>query len=389
MCKFFYLIFIFSGIISYSQITVFSNFENGNIELISTNDSNNCLEFKPALVNDSNTTRCWFYFGITGFDNSKLLKFEQQYDNYFTAPNYPVYSFDNKNWNRLLVDSMENSKKYFSGKFNTDTLWLATGYPYTYSKMMNYLDSISLNSIVDTFTLTYSEAGLRVPYLEIKNPNTKIKNMIWIIGRQHAFETTMNYVLEGMMEYFLSDEKFAVKFRKKNIIYLVPMMDVDNVFIGASGRMQTPVDFNRDWSISPYWKAINAVQKKIQQTNQLYKYRVFLDVHSTYPGTIRPLFGMYNEYSINQKGSKNLKKYLKIFYENANFYLYEIKGSPNDYFADVYNMGIRKSDVMVSEFATTIECDWNINNNGNDLTISELKKNGYLIAKSLCEYLTK
>jgi len=330
MNKFFCVIFLFSGIISYSQISVFSNFENGNVEIISVNDTNNSIIFRSSLVTDSNTTRCWFYFGITGFDTTAILKFEEQYDNYFTAPNYPVYSFDNKNWKRLLVDSMKNSKKYFSGIFNTDTLWFATGYPYKYSKMINYVDSISSNSLVDTFTLTYSEAGLRVPYLEIKNPNSNIKNMIWIIGRQHAFETTMDYVIEGMMEYFLSDEKFAVKFRKKNVIYLVPMMDVDNVFIGASGRMQTPVDFNRDWSISPHWKAVNAVQEKIEEKNKLYKYRVFLDVHSTYPGTTRPLFGMYNEYSINQKGSKNLKKYLKIFKRNSNFYLYEIKGSQYD-----------------------------------------------------------
>ena len=33
--------------------------------------------------------------------------------------------------------------------------------------------------------------------------------MIWIIGRQHAFESTLNYVLEGMVDYFTSNEKLT------------------------------------------------------------------------------------------------------------------------------------------------------------------------------------
>ncbi|MEA3450384.1 MAG: M14-type cytosolic carboxypeptidase, partial [Bacteroidota bacterium] len=372
-----------------SQIKIFSDFENGNTEIISVDDTNNRVFFKPALINTQNTTRCWFYFGITNFDTTKILQIEEQFTKYYIAPNYPVFSFDNKNWKRLKVDSMVGNKKYYSGKFNADTLWFATGYPYTYSKMMKFVDSVSANKYIDTSTLVYSEKGLRVPILEIKKNKSKIKNMIWIIGRQHAFETTLNIVIEGMIEYFVSDEYYARKLREKTVVYIVPMMDVDNVYSGASGRMQMPVDFNRDWNLNPHWNAVKSVQHKIKETNKLYNYRIFLDVHSTYPGTSKPLFGLFNEYKIEQAEYFRLKKYLDIYKKTAGFNLVEIKGNTSNFFADAYSMGIRDKSVAVSDFSTTFECDWNINNNGNDLTRKELKRNGYLIAEALCVYLAK
>jgi len=387
MTKLIFFFLFLCPLIIKSQINIFSDFENGNVEVISVDNSNNKIVFKPSLIDKKNTTRCWFYFAITNFDTTKVLRFEEQFSNYFTVPNYPVYSFDNKNWKRLRADTMTENTIYYFGKFNTDTLWFATGYPYTYSKLISYVDSISNNQFVDSSTLVYSENGLKIPILNINNPKTKKKDMIWIIGRQHAFETTLNYVIEGMIEYFVSDDYYAKKLRRKTSVYIVPMMDVDNVFQGASGRMQNPIDFNRDWNLNPYWKAVNSVQNKIKETNELYNYRVFLDVHSTYPGTTKPLFGLFNEYNSDQLDYYRLKKYFKIFKKTNGFSLVEIRGNTSKNFADAYSMGIRDKSVAVSDFASTVECDWNINNNGNDLTREELKRNGYLIAKALCIYL--
>ena len=389
MNKFILLILIFVPCLSNSQIKIFSNFENGNIQIISINDSTNTLIFRPSLISPNNTTRCWFYFGITGFDTSRVMNLEEEFSSYYTAPNTPVYSFDNKNWHRLHVDSLKETKKYFSHKFNTDTLWFATGYPYSYSKVIGFVDSIARNKYIDTSTLCRSEADLKIPLVEIRNNNSNCKNMIWIIGRQHAFETTLNYVIEGMVKYFVSENKYAKRFRKRSVLFLVPMMDVDNVFKGASGRMQKPVDFNRDWNSSPYWNAIKSVQQKIKKTNKIYKYRIFIDVHSTYPGTTKPIFGLFNEYNDSEIGYLKLKKFLSIFSKTAQYSLKEIKGNTLKFYADAYNMGIRDDSVAVSDFASTLECDWNINNNGKELTIEELRNTGYLFAKSLCIYLTK
>jgi hypothetical protein len=167
------------------------------------------------------------------------------------------------------------------------------------------------------------------------------------------------------------------------------MVDVDNVYIGGSGRMQRPVDFNRDWSLEPYWLAVEEIQKQIIATSNLYKYRIFFDFHSTYPGTLRPTFGLFNEYTQFDKGFKRLRNYFQIFKTNSGYELVELSGDLKNYYADAYNSGQLYPFIKTKDFSTTVECDWNINNNYKDLTINELKNVGRLMAESLCDYLNK
>jgi hypothetical protein len=368
---------------SYAQIQVFSDFENGNVEVINIDNVNNSIIFKPALKTPQNITRCWFYFGITGYDTSKTLNLCDNFIFNVIAPENPVFSYDKKNWQRLTCDSANEAFKFYSHKFNLDTVYFATGYPYTYSQVVNYVDSLAQTPYIDTFTLTFSEAGRRVPMFTIRNKNTSQQNLIWIIGRQHAFETTLNYVIEGMVNFFTSDDKIAKKSQDNTIIYIVPMMDVDNVFIGASGRMQKPIDFNRDWSTKSHWNAIKAVKDSIYNTSKIYNYQIFLDIHSSYPGAKKPIFGMFNSYPKNSKEYKNLKHFFKTFKKTSNYDLIEIKGNMKKNYADVYSSGIINEEIKTSLFSSTMECDWNYNFNNKPFTKTELRNIGYLIAKSL------
>lgn len=381
-----FLIFIWQLTLN-AQINVFSDFENGNVELISTNDSLNHVFIRPSLETDSNTTRCWFNFGLTGFDTSKTCSVEIEYVHRVMAPQNPVYSFDMKTWFRISTSFTENKSVQFTTKFTDDTVFIATGYPYTYSKMIEFVDSIAQNKYVDTSTLVVSEGGLNVPLLIIGDKNAKHKDVVWITGRQHAFETTMNYTMEGFIRFLISDEKKAKIMRKRTLVYIVPMVDVDNVFVGASGRMQKPVDFNRDWSLTPYWKAIKKIQELIIQTNDMYNYSVFLDFHSTYPGAGRPIFGLFNEYTQSQAEYHRLKRFFSIFEKNAGYSLTEIKGAIDKMYADAYSSGLRDPNIKVSGFSSTVECDWNDNHNGKALTQNELRRVGELIAEALCDYL--
>ena len=372
-----------------AQISVFSDFENGNIDFISYDSILNKITFKPALKNEFNTTRCWFYFGITGYDTTKNLTIANYYSARVVAPEYPVFSYDKKHWERLKSHQREYGSKKVIHKFSGDTVYFAAGYPYTYSEAINFVDEISQNKYIDTMTLTYSEGGLRVPMFIIQDKNENPTNLIWITGRQHAFETTMSFVLEEMIYFLISDNKKAKKLRKNTIIYVVPMMDVDNVKLGASGRMQKPIDFNRDWSESPHWKAVREVQKMIKKTSQIYNYSLFFDVHSTFPGATKPIFGLFNEYSKNSKEYSNLRTFLELFYKNANYELDEISGDMNQNYSDAYSAGIIDSTINVTEFSTTIECDWTINHNNKPLTINELRNVGKLFGVTICDYMKK
>ncbi len=371
---------------SISQTTVFDNFENGNVEFVKFDSLQNKLTVIPSLKNNNNTTRCWFNFGIANVDTSRALTISYEYVREYMAPNYPVYSYDQKNWHRLEAQFGKNSKQIVY-KFAKDTVYFAAGYPYTYSDVLNFVDSIAQNPVVDTSTLVFSEKGRRVPLFVIRDTNSQPTDLVWIIARQHAFETTLNHTLEGMINFLISDTPKAVQMRKNTIIYVVPMMDVDNVISGASGRMQKPIDFNRDWTKNPHWKAVKKVQELISTTSQKYNYRVFLDVHSTFPGTNHPLFGMFNNYPNQETGYFSFKKFLKLYDNNSASFLQELTAGKSAYYADSYNLGTVDTNIYVADFSTTIECDWNFNNDNNPLTISELKSIGKFITETLCDFL--
>ncbi len=384
-----YLVFlIFASFLNLeAQISIFSDFENGNVELLKTDQSLNSILIRPSYKTKENKTRCWFYFGMTGYDRTDSVTVGIKYSSIYIAPIFPVYSYDKKNWYRIKTKTSQTHVKTFKYNFSEDTVYIATGYPYTYSKILDYIDTIANNKYVDTTTLTYSEGKRKIPMFTIKDKESEATDLVWIIGRQHAFETTMNYTLEGFVNYLISENKKSRETLKNTIFYIVPMVDVDNVFIGASGRMQEPIDFNRDWSLNPYWKAIKNIQELLKQTSLKYNYRIFLDFHSTFPGSYDPIFGLFNEYPVQTEEWNNIKKLLQIYEKNAGYRLTEIKGGMDKFYASAFSSGIRDSLIKTSEFSSTVECDWTINHNGKNLTQKELRKVGALLAESVCDYL--
>lgn len=368
-----------------AQINVFSNFENGNVALISKNDTINTLVFQPALQTDSNTTRCWYYFGLTGFDKQKTVTMYCQ-NEYVKSANYPVFSYDNENWTHIGAKFYDDTTKVIRYNFTNDTVYFAAGYPYTYTKLIGFVNEIAKKKCVDTSTLCYSEEQRRVPILTIFNHAKTQKQMIWIICRQHAFETTANFVLEGFINFLTSQENSAVKLRDKVKVFVVPMVDVDNVYKGASGRMQKPVDFNRDWSLNPHWNAIKALETAIENSSKSYEYLLFLDFHSTYPGTYKPTFSIFNEYERSDIRFKNIGKLINIFSKYSGYSIMQIRGDCDCFYADVFNNGYVNKQIKTKKISTTIECDWFYNYDNNELTIERQRQIGENLAKAVCEF---
>lgn len=387
----FFIFFLFSNV--FSQIKVEADFEGGNVEVLSIADSTNTITIMPALNTDKNTTRCWFYFKVYDFDKEKPLNVEIRYVNKVMAPEYPVFSYDKKTWTKIKA-SYVYPKKIISKKFEQDTVYFATGFPYVYSDVLSYTEKIKDNKNVKIETLCKSEGGRKVPKYTIGEG--KNKDLVWIIARQHAFESMSNFVVEGFVNYMISDDSLAVEFRKKSNLHIVPMMDVDNVAIGASGRMQYPKDFNRDWNPESNWKAVKEVKKQIDETSKKNKYRVFIDIHSTFPGATYPIFCYFNMYS-GLENYKNLTTYWDYYQEFAKIRpseLCETKFNKGSILADEYNSNIEPEKNGIPRFedieiSFTHECDWNNRPDGKPWTMENLREMGRDMAKATCLYILK
>lgn len=388
---FVFLIFSFSA---FSQIQIDADFENGNVEIVEIIDSSNTITIIPSLENEVNTTRCWFFFRVYNFDKSKPLTVNINYEKSVQSPNNPVYSYNQKDWTKVTA-YQENMYKSFSGIFTEDTVFFATGFPYTYSDLNIYIESIKNKQNVDLSVLTVSESGLNVPKITISDKSQKTsKNVVWIIARQHAFEAHSNFVVEGIVNYLISPDKEFKKLKKSSDIHIVPMMDVDNVFLGASGRMQTPIDFNRDWNDTIHWNAVETVTEQIAQSIDENIYSMFFDIHSTYPGGSSQLYSYFDIY-MKSPESDNMNQFWNFYQEKANFKPIKLSGTEKVkgyVWADQFSGNRTCPDstefcFRTQDFSLTLECEWNKRPDGEQWTIESLRKAGEDIGYAICKYL--
>jgi len=275
-------IILFFTCTSFAQITVNSNFEGGNGIATFTNDANNTVHLM-AEYKGGDVLRIDFYAEISGLNTSLplLLQIDADYPGPFV-----YYSFDNLNWQRQQMVGGQ-----FSIPLLGSTIYVSTGIPHGYSHIMNVIDSIDAtnNGYTTVNNLTYSEEGRVVPLLRITAPaceSYEDKSLIWLIGGHHAGEDPARHVTEGMLRFFVSNDPFAERLRKECIIYVAPIMDVDQIYNGGTGKNQMPVDFNRDWisiNHNSHWNAVQAVKDSIVLQTANHPLLLFIDSHNIAP----------------------------------------------------------------------------------------------------------
>lgn len=391
----FYFIVLICNNLKSQEIVIESNFEGGNAELIESDYENNTLFIEPELKN-TDTQRIWFYFKARGLKTDTLFTLRIKYERALYTPDELVYSYDNKNWHRLRGYDHLKYKQY-STSFNMPVVYFATGYPYLYTDLMQYLHGISPNPNLNIVTLTISEEGRPVPILRITDKNTpdQQKDLVWLIARQHAFEVPASHLIEGLIDFAVSEDSLAQVLRQKAIVYIVPMVDVDNVVTGGTGKNQKPVDINRDWHTrsESHWNAIAELRNLIEKTALLNSFKIFIDFHSPYPVRQQNPY-YFNIYGENSK-SKRLETFFDIYKSFAGYRPKEYTDST--WTKNVADEFIDNNDCIKygtpchfsMQFSFTYEQTWHILPNGHRYSIADLKDAGKYFGKALGVYMSK
>ena len=80
------------------------------------------------------------------------------------------------------------------------------------------------------------------------SPTKKSKKRIALfLARQHPGETVSSFVMQGLLDYLVSDNPEAREIRKRYIVKLVPMVNPDGVIYGNFRCNLAGVDLNRKW----------------------------------------------------------------------------------------------------------------------------------------------
>jgi len=370
---FFVVLFLIGALAAKAQFSVISHLENQNIGQYSYDAQSNTLNFSPGC-DSLNTVGVWFNFGICGYRTDTVLTIVETAQEYVHHSNFPVVSYDNVDFERIRSRRINGAVSLELMPQN-DTMYLAMGYPYTYTMLQDYLRSKHHCPNLSMETLYETNGGRVVNVLTINENIGKQKNkrLVWIICRQHAFESISNYVLEGMIDYLTSpdcDKRIA-----RNLVFkIVPMVDVESVFAGESGRMSLPRDYNRDWdnSVRPI---IKAIENEIQKTALVYDYECFWDIHSTFPGGwINFNFSYFDIFDDGEK-STYIQDYWKKFGKTCGFIPRKLRDDSNSYNgtpSDIWNAR-NFSSLRIS---STLEVDWNLDRKGNPWTIRQYRRIG-------------
>ncbi len=268
-------------------IEIDANFDSGSIGPFSLSGN----EINLSLRTDVVGYQYWTYFSasnvldqevtvnISGIDSIPLLA-EQ------IEENQMVYSCDGENWDRLTSHSYSANSGgtyTFVETFTCDPVQIATFFPFTYEKMHNYVDTVSVSPWAVETILGSSVLGRDVDLLTITNPAIPNagKRAIYIIGRQHSAETASSHMLEGLIDFLISGSPDAARMRNNFVWYFVPMVNPDGVYLGKSRETSEGNDPNRDWHQDNTGTAeVGLVRTHMEAINSAQGIDMFIDWHS-------------------------------------------------------------------------------------------------------------
>ena len=140
---------------------------------------------------------------------------------------------------------------------NQKYVYFAYCYPYTYSQLNDYITSLNNLSnnkkYLRTNPIGETLDGNKIHMLIITNFSDSFetianKKAIILTGRVHPGESNSSYILQGLIEFLLSNETKAEYLRKHFIFKIVPMLNPDGVIRGNFRMNSVGKDLNRMWT---------------------------------------------------------------------------------------------------------------------------------------------
>jgi hypothetical protein len=287
----------------FADIAVTTDFPGGSAEVKSIDRKSGVIHITPKVRSERGWP-CWWYLKVEGakkgqFITLKLTASESEYKSGrvlkadWSQPDRAAVSVDNVTWTQTLNCRKEDGAATYRIEAPAGSFWLAWGPPFLSSHADEVLQSLkSRLPNATVFELSKTRSGRSVRGIRIGDAAEKdsARYGIWIQARQHAWESGSSWVGRGFVEWLTSDDSTAAKLRSSSTVYYVPIMDVDNVSMGAGGKDAVPRDHNRDWDDKPHYPEVAAAQKRILKLNADGRFDVFIDLHNPGGSERRPYF---------------------------------------------------------------------------------------------------
>jgi len=258
-------------------VSILTDFPGGNLRVISNDGTT--VEVAPDLRGG----RDWFYWcfeATASKPGTVTFRFPEKVAGFHRGAvgfQGPAVSKDSgQTWRWRGSNSDFSSADEFSWDFTAGepTMRFAVTIPYTRSDFTRFVEQHRDNPHLLVKVLTRTRLDRDVPLLQVGHPGDGRRAML-ITCRHHACETIASFLLEGILATAISDSDEGRAFRKKYVLYAVPLVDIDGVEAGDQGKNRPPHDHNRDYGEASIYRSVQAI-KVLGVENNI---RFLLDLH--------------------------------------------------------------------------------------------------------------
>lgn len=275
--------------------TAFLN-AGGDISLF--NDNPIIIDILPHDEGGGGWSQMWWHFKIDGLHPNEeitLRLFKRGSEAAWQSPQFH-YSYDGITWalsDRGAPDRFDDEAYFvYKHRVKSTTISLAYDLPYTPNHVDALIAETSRHPQTHAFELCKTRSNRPVHAIRIgASHHTAEKHGIWLQARSHSFESGTSWVVHELALWLVSDAPEASALRDIASMTIVPIIDVDGVVEGRTGKNQLPYDHNRGWSESPnHWPETVSTQSHLQQMALTNNLDLFIDFHG--PG------GLHHPYFI-------------------------------------------------------------------------------------------
>lgn len=245
-----------------AAIVVTASFDGGSIGRVETVAPGHlrCAVKGQADQNNRNRQASWYYFRLDKLPRAEvtldLTDLVGEYNfrpgsHAVTRDTRPVFSYDDRTWTHFTDEQVNWDEKEIrlTVRFTPQrpTMWIAHTEPYTQRQLESLL--ALAGPYMQRETIGKSLHGRQIPLLTITDPAVpeRGKKVVWLMARQHAWETGTSWVADGAVRFLLSGDADAARLRRSVIFKVLPMFDPDGVAEGAVRFNAGGYDNNRNW----------------------------------------------------------------------------------------------------------------------------------------------
>ncbi|GAB2792272.1 M14-type cytosolic carboxypeptidase [Rhabdobacter roseus] len=271
------------------SIKVRQDFPGGGGVMERIDEVRRAIRFRAHNEQGGGWGQVWWYFQVDGLTPGTLITLEL---NYGHPPGSGVapqayFSTDQKTW-QLTAAGQEAADgptqlMVYNQRVLSARMWFAYNLPYL-PEHLHELRTLAEKSGTAASVYDLCRSRNHRPVLALRLAETPRAGTqrygIWLQARAHAFESGTSWVLHELARWLMSSDPEARQLRACADLTLVPIVDVDGVVEGRTGKNQPPYDHNRGWDESAsHWPEVRAIQAQLTELTRQNALDLFIDIH--------------------------------------------------------------------------------------------------------------